>query len=87
MMAYDRVRENIRYLRIYNGMSQTDLAKRAGLSTNIIARIEGGDRQGKLSTLETIAVKGLGIQITGLIELDLKHIFEEAIEKYKVDKD
>jgi predicted transcriptional regulator len=44
------------------GMTQADLARRAGLSWNFIAKVEAGDRQPSLSSLARIA-RVLGVKV------------------------
>jgi predicted transcriptional regulator len=46
--------EDLRKLRIKAGLTQTELAKRAGVSQSLIARIEAGDIDPRLSTLRKI---------------------------------
>ena len=50
---------NVRRLRLKKGLSQVDLAKRAGLSANYIGTLERGVQNPSLKTLERLA-KGLG---------------------------
>jgi len=46
------------------GMTQAELAKRAGLSWNFIAKVEAGDRRPSLSSLDRIArVLGAKVRI------------------------
>jgi predicted transcriptional regulator len=44
------------------GMTQAELAKRAGLSWNFIAKLEAGDRRPSLSSLDRIA-RALGAKV------------------------
>jgi predicted transcriptional regulator len=44
------------------GMTQTELATRAGLSLTFIAKVEAGDRQPSLSSLARIA-RVLGVKV------------------------
>ncbi|MEM2875876.1 MAG: CBS domain-containing protein [Candidatus Bathyarchaeia archaeon] len=46
--------EELRRLRLQAGLTQKELAKRAGLSQSLIARIESGDIDPRLSTLRKI---------------------------------
>ncbi len=48
--------EELRRLRIRAGLTQKELAKRAGVSQSLIARIERGDVNPRLSTLKRILV-------------------------------
>lgn len=43
-------------------MTQAELAKRAGLSWNFIAKVEAGDRQPSLASLSRIA-RALGVKV------------------------
>lgn len=56
MNIEQRVAARIRGLRCGKRMTQTDLAKRAGLATESISRIETGQRAASLASLEWIAV-------------------------------
>lgn len=53
---------NVRCLRLKKGLSQTALAKQAGLSPNYIGTLERGCQNPSLKTLERLA-KGLGCEI------------------------
>lgn len=55
-MAYRTLLSQIRQLRLKRGLTQVELAKRAGLSWIYIAKLEGGDRVSpSLPALERIA--------------------------------
>ena len=54
---------NVRRLRLKNGLSQTALAKKAGLSSNYIGTLERGVQNPSLKTLEKVA-KGLGCSMS-----------------------
>lgn len=83
---YERIAANIRYLRAVYEMSQEELAKRAKVSASMIAKMETNIRDGRLDMLETIAVEGFGIRLSGLLEIDLKNAVEKEIDKYKIEK-
>ena len=57
----------VRAARILLGWSQADLAKAAGLSTTVIARVEAGTVDARLSTIEAIlqAFDEHGIEFIG----------------------
>lgn len=66
--AYDaaarayRLGEEIRRLRMERGLSQQELAKRMGLPQSVIARLEGGGVEPRLSTLDRVA-QALGVTL------------------------
>ncbi|NLF11802.1 MAG: helix-turn-helix transcriptional regulator, partial [Anaerolineaceae bacterium] len=47
------VGNNIRYYRIQAGLTQEDLAKRAGINRSYISALERGTKNARLSTLAT----------------------------------
>jgi transcriptional regulator with XRE-family HTH domain len=53
--------------RAKRGLSQRDLADESGVSREYIARIELGQHDPTLSTLEKLA-KALGVKVGGLLE-------------------
>jgi transcriptional regulator with XRE-family HTH domain len=57
----------VRRLRKKRGMSQQGLAQRAGLSREYVARLETGQHNPSLGTLQKIA-KALGVPVTALLE-------------------
>jgi transcriptional regulator with XRE-family HTH domain len=59
----DRIREE----RGRKGLTQDALAHRAGLQTSIIARLERGGRDPRLTTMMAVA-SGLGISLAELLE-------------------
>ena len=61
------VRRRIRELRDERGMTQEELCKRAGISSDSVSRLEGGSRKPGLGTLERIA-KAFGVPLTALFE-------------------
>lgn len=54
---------NVRRLRLKKGLSQSTLAKRAGLSANYVGTLERGIQNPSLKTLERLA-KGLGCSMS-----------------------
>jgi len=61
-------RENpVRVLREFRAMTQTELAKAAGISQSYLSEIERGAREGTLSTIKAIA-KALAVPLTVLTE-------------------
>jgi transcriptional regulator with XRE-family HTH domain len=58
--AISEVAANIRRLREERGMSQVELARRAGVDLRPLTRIESVDREPGASTLARIA-RGLGV--------------------------
>lgn len=57
-----RIGEEVRRLRIERGLSQQELAERIGLSQSVIARLEAGGVEPRLSTLDRVA-KALGVEV------------------------
>jgi len=66
-----RVAIQIKALRESRGWSQEALAEAAGLSRDAISRIERGDREPKLATLEDIA-SAVGLELAQLLASDPK---------------
>lgn len=58
---------NIRQLRLKKDLSQTALAKKAGLSPNYIGTLERGLQNASLKTLERLAI-ALGCEIPHLFK-------------------
>ena len=54
---------NVRRIRLKKGLSQSALAKQAGLSANYIGTLERGIQNPSLKTLERLA-KGLGCSMS-----------------------
>lgn len=57
--------ELIKQWREYKGMSQEELAVRAGMDVSSISQIERGKRMARIDTMKKIAF-GLGLQVTDL---------------------
>lgn len=62
----DVVATRIRFLRLEKGWSQEHLAEAAGLSRDAVSRIERGDRQPSLDTLQRIA-DALEVSLSSLV--------------------
>ena len=58
--------ERLRRLRTAQGLSQAELAKRAGIARISVARIEAGHQSPRYETLEKLT-KGLGVPIESLL--------------------
>lgn len=58
---------NVRRLRDERGLSQSDLAKRAGLSRQMVALIEGADSNPSVGTLAEVA-RSLGVTLAQLVD-------------------
>ena len=52
--------------RIKNGLTQAELAKKAGMNPNAYAKIERAERRANTDTLEKI-VKALGVHSSGIL--------------------
>ncbi len=59
--------KRLRELRAKRGLSQRDLADLSGVSREYIARIELGQHDPTLSTLEKLA-KALGVKVSRLLD-------------------
>jgi transcriptional regulator with XRE-family HTH domain len=57
----------LRRLRTKRGLSQQRLAERSGLSREYVARLETGQHNPSLATLQKLA-KALGVPVTALLE-------------------
>ena len=57
----------LRRLRVKRGMSQQALAEKSGLSREYVARLETGQHNPSLATLQKFA-KALGVPVTALLE-------------------
>jgi transcriptional regulator with XRE-family HTH domain len=57
----------VRRLRKNRGISQQELARRSGLSREYVARLEIGQHNPSLATLQKLA-KALGVPVTALLE-------------------
>jgi transcriptional regulator with XRE-family HTH domain len=57
----------LRRLRTKRGLSQQGLAERSGLSREYVARLETGQHNPSLATLQKLA-KALGVPVTALLE-------------------
>jgi transcriptional regulator with XRE-family HTH domain len=60
------VGENIKYYRTKLGMTQEELADRAGINRSYLASLERGRRNTTLKTVEMLA-KALGVSTTELV--------------------
>jgi transcriptional regulator with XRE-family HTH domain len=60
------VAQNVRRLRIAAGLSQEELAERAGLHRTYVGAIERAERNISIGSLERIA-RGLGCGVTDLV--------------------
>jgi transcriptional regulator with XRE-family HTH domain len=57
----------LRRLRTKRGLSQQGLAEKSGLSREYVARLETGQHNPSLATLQKLA-KALGVPVTALLE-------------------
>jgi len=67
MAPIERVAMTIRKLREQRGMTQGQLAERAGVSREYVARLEAGRYDPSLSTLEKLA-KALKVDVAKLLK-------------------
>lgn len=61
----------VRALRVANGLTQEELADRAGLDRSYIGGVERGERNPSLSVIEKIA-EGLGVTLAELFSYSAK---------------
>ncbi|MCB1796809.1 MAG: helix-turn-helix transcriptional regulator [Candidatus Competibacteraceae bacterium] len=61
-----KIADNVRKARSASGLTQLELAKKAGLSTNYISRIERADVSPTVETLEKLA-KALRIKSSDIL--------------------
>lgn len=73
------MKNKIQEYRKLNGLSQADLARRAGISEISVRKYEKGDRKPKIETLSKIA-DALGTPIYNLIDVDLYDVLAESPE-------
>lgn len=74
------LQDQIRSLRLRLGISQSELARRAGYSHEFISQVERGVKSPSIKALQKIAV-GLGVSPSLLMEP--KHLPAESEEKLK----
>jgi transcriptional regulator with XRE-family HTH domain len=67
MALRDRVATKVKRLRARRGMTQEQLAERAGISRTYLARLETARHDPTLSVLEKLA-KALGVKVAELLE-------------------
>jgi ribosome-binding protein aMBF1 (putative translation factor) len=65
-VRHDVLAHNVKRARLAAGLTQEDLAHRAGMQTAVYSRIERGDVDPRLSSVSTIA-QALGIRIDDLV--------------------
>src|SRR5829696_2135630 len=71
----------LRYIREKKGLTQQELAKRAGVTQDSVSRIETGERNPRRSTLEKLA-RALEVQDPSMLAFPMAPTitFEELIE-------
>ena len=67
MAPVERMARRLQKLRERRGLTQEQLAKKAGISRGYLARLETARQDPTLSTLEKLA-KALGVKVAKLIE-------------------
>lgn len=70
-MNFKNIGSNVRDLRNEKLLTQEELAKRAGVSQSLVARIEGGELCPSIKTLQKVA-DALGVEISRLMEEGVK---------------
>lgn len=66
------ISEKIRYFRMQRGLSQEQLAERAGINMNTIRKYELGHRKPKLEQLKKIA-RGLEISVIEFLDIEIEN--------------
>ena len=66
------ISEKIRYFRLQRGLSQEQLADRAGINTNTVRKYELGKRKPKLEQLKKIA-GGLEISVIEFLDIEIEN--------------
>ncbi|OBZ14222.1 hypothetical protein A8L34_09700 [Bacillus sp. FJAT-27264] len=66
MNSIESIGENIRILRLKNGLSQEQLALNAGVNTSYIGQIERGEKNPTIKTLDKVS-EALGIALIDLL--------------------
>lgn len=76
--------ERLKYIRSSRGLTQAQLAKKAGLGQSTIGQIESGAKDPSISTLRKIAA-ALDIEMAVLFASDDVHVFDmkRLNKKYK----
>ncbi|MFZ0789018.1 MAG: helix-turn-helix transcriptional regulator [Chromatiaceae bacterium] len=69
MSSASAIAYNVKALRVSSGMSQTRLAALTGLSQTWISRLEAGDENPTLETLERLA-NAFGVAPVDLLKVD-----------------
>lgn len=67
--------ERLKYMRERRDMTQSELAKRSGVSQSTIAQIESGKKDPSLSTIKKVA-EALNVHIAILFASDDVHVFD-----------
>jgi transcriptional regulator with XRE-family HTH domain len=63
----DQFGANLRRLRTAAGLTQMELADRAGINFTAVSRLERGDRDPRLSTVARVA-RALGVSVAALVQ-------------------
>jgi transcriptional regulator with XRE-family HTH domain len=66
-MSPERFAMNLKKLRTSKGMTQAELAAKAGISREYLARLELGQHDPHLSRLRSLA-KALGVKVSDLVD-------------------
>lgn len=81
---YDLVKilgQNMKIVRAMKGISQRDLGEKIGLSSQYLSRLESGDMNPTLISVEKIA-DGLGVGVTTLLnEYRLKGLWSDILKE------
>ena len=67
MAPIERMARRLKAARIEDGLTQQQLAERAGISSGYYARLERGEQDPPLTVIEKLA-KALGVKVRSLLE-------------------
>lgn len=72
--ARERLAQNLRRKRLARGVTQEDLAARAGITQTFLSQLEGGKRNVSLDTVERLA---------NALEIDINDLLAPVVDRAK----
>ncbi|WP_433941855.1 helix-turn-helix domain-containing protein [Paenibacillus lautus] len=82
-MLLKLIGERIKHLRKEQGMTQEELAEKAGINASYIGTVERGERNISIETLEKI-IEGLGVSSTAMFQFHETDSMKAATDKAEV---